>query len=104
MGRITLPRPGQRLEQVFISPLAVPLDRPDLLVQLLCGLGEPAEALGAKMLTLSLDARDPRLPILIGSFRPRLFHTKLYTVTWPDRPRQCDALDGRLLYPEVALL
>ncbi|HEY8666385.1 MAG TPA: hypothetical protein VIL86_06955 [Tepidisphaeraceae bacterium] len=103
-GRVPLPPPHQTIAQAFVSPLAVPLDRPQWLIQLLLLLTASARTLGMTAMTLALDARDPRLPSLLQRFRPHLYRTRLYTVSWPDEPPRVEPPDGRLLYPEVALL
>ncbi len=103
-GRMPLPAAGQPIQLGFVAPLAVPADQPEWLVQLLRLVSASARSAGITAMTVGFDARDPRLAHLVRNFRSRLYRTRLYTVTWQDQPPVTEPLDGRLLYPEVALL
>jgi hypothetical protein len=102
-ARVRLPRPGDVLPMGFVSHVATPPDRPDMLAELTALLTASAQSLGIETLAVGLDARDPRLAILLRRFPGRRYQTRLYTVTWPDQPA-AGKPDGRLLFPEVALL
>ncbi len=97
-----LPPVNSVLKQAFVSHLVAPTDRPDLVRRLLWILAPAARLAGIDVLTLSFDARDPRLAPLVARYRPRLYRTQLFTVTWPGDPDVPP--DGRLVYPEAALL
>lgn len=100
--RLPLPRVGEVVSQAFICPVAIRDGQPDRMSDVLYDLGSKAKADGIRALTWSTDARDPRLPHLRRRFRPRAYHTTLFKVTWPGDPSV--PLDGRLMYPDAALL
>lgn len=95
-----LPAPARPIPQAFISFLA---STPETFLPLLQLLTASARTAGVGYFILTLDARDPRLAILTRSFPCRTYHTRLYSVAWPDAP-PVHAPDDRLLYPEAALL
>jgi hypothetical protein len=102
-ARVRLPKPGGVLPMAFISHVATPLVGPEWLADLTSLLTATAHTLGIEILALALDARDPRLPTMLRRFPGRRYHTRLYTVTWHDQSVP-EEPDGRLLFPEVALL
>lgn len=83
----------------FISHVATPLGQPDVLADLIALLTAGA----AQTLAVALDARGPRLPVMSRRFPGRRDHTRRYTVAWRGDPGS-DEPDGRLLFPEAALL
>jgi hypothetical protein len=85
-----------------VSHLATPADQPEVLTDLLRSLFAPARSKGIEWLTLGFAATDPRLAVVQTHFAAREYRSRLYRVRWPDLPG--DALDARLLCPEVALL
>jgi hypothetical protein len=99
---VPLPRAGSMLSQAFVSHVATPIDRPDLLADLVLLLTASARTMGVRLLTLGLDARDSRLPLIRKRFRPITYSTILYAVHFADMPMT--VLDDRLLYPDIALL
>jgi hypothetical protein len=100
-ARVRLPRPGSVFPMAFVSHVAA--DRPEWIADLTALLTATARTLGVEALALALDARDPRLPAILRRFPGRRYHTRLYTVSWPDQPA-AEEPDGRLFFPEVALL
>jgi hypothetical protein len=102
--RASLPRKRQPIPQGFVSHVALPLELNPLLEPLIQLLMVPARSAGVKMLVIGLDARDPRLPILMRRFRPRLYRTRLYAVIWPGEATSAEVPDGRLFFPEVSSL
>lgn len=103
-GRVRLPRPNVTLSQGFVSHLSVPVDRFDLLQCMLDLLRSAAHRRNIESLAIALDARDPRLRWLGAELHARVYYTRLYVVHWPDAPGVFKLSDGRLMYPEVALL
>ena len=99
--RPRLPAVDEALASAFISHVAgSATELPALIRQLQAA----AFGHGLEYLVLGFDARDPRLAIIRKSFRPRQYVGRLYAVHWEDGAAAAQALDGRLLAPEVALL
>ncbi len=99
---VRLPRPGTVLANAFVTPLITPSGDPNTTSILINGLMNAAQSLGIGSLAIGLDARDPRAGQIIRDFRPHVYRTRLYTVGWSNKIH--DAPDGRLMYPEIALL
>lgn len=102
MGR--LPAIGRPLSQAFVSHLVCPAARPDLLIQLIDRLASRASHANIDMLCIGMDIRDARLKVLQRRYSTRIYRTRLYRVAWEDEGNPHPPLDGRLVYPEVALL
>jgi hypothetical protein len=100
-GRPRLPAVGQPLSMGFVSHLVASDEH--TVEQLIWLLHSAATARGIDYLVLGFDARDARLPHLRKVFRPREYRSRLHCVHWPDEGPPL-GFDGRLLYPEVALL
>ena len=101
MGRLGLPPIGRAISQAFVSHMAC---GPGECVALIDALAGKAHGAGIEMLAIDLDSRDPRLALLRRKFVTRSYQTRLYMVSWPDCPSQLPPPDGRLMYPEIALL
>jgi hypothetical protein len=100
-----LPAIGQPLSHAFVSHVATPPDRPELIEPLIQSLHGSANTLDVDSFTIGFDARDPRLPIVRGAFGGVEYRTQLYLVHWPDGAADADAFDRtRIVAPEVALL
>jgi hypothetical protein len=102
LGEARLPAVGEVLNHAFVSHLAVSPDQPALLVGLLERLMSRASHQNIERLTLGFAANDPRLATVRQRFRGREYHSRLYSVRWPDEPRL--ELESRVCCPEVALL
>jgi hypothetical protein len=104
LGTPQLPPINSALPFALLSPLAVPLEKP----QSLLALVELNLALAArrrlKFLALGLAAGDARLETIRSHFRGREYHTRLYQVKWDDSTAEDIVLDGRPILPEVAWL
>jgi len=104
IGTSRLPAVGDSLSHVYVSPLAVDPDQPELMQHLISLLRTRAEAQSADYLTVGFDARDPRLPHLRRAFHSREYKSRIYVVYWEDGAALARSLDDRLLAPEVATL
>lgn len=99
-----LPAVGEVLRNAYVSHLALNLNKPDLLIQLIAELRGIAAQRKIELLTLGFAANDPKLALLRRNFRGREYHSRLYIVRWPDCGGGAQELDQRVLAPEVALL
>ena len=100
-----LPRVGESLRHAFVSHVATPPERPELIEPLIDALQGSSQARDVDCLTIGFDARDPRLAVVRRAFRGRAYRTQLYVVHWPDGAAAANAIEGRrLVGPEVALL
>jgi hypothetical protein len=102
LRRPGLPAAGAVLAHAAVSHLAVPADRPEKLADLIRSLFPLARSERIEWLTLGFAAADPRRAALRTRFAAREYRSCLYRVRWPELPGE--ALDGRLPFPEVALL
>jgi len=102
LRRPGLPAVSSTLAHAAVSHLASPADQPEVLADLLRSLFPLARSKGIEWLTLGFAASDPRVTALRRCFTAREYRSRLYRVRWPDLPG--DALDDRLLCPEIALL
>jgi hypothetical protein len=99
-----LPPVGSTLAHAYLSPLAVAADHDAALPDFVAANLNAARARHLECLTLGLVATDPRLPHLVKRFRPRLYRSRLYRVTWPDDRPAPLSLGSAPLWPEVAFL
>jgi hypothetical protein len=97
-----LPTAGSTLAHAAVSHLATPANCPEVLAELIHSLIPLARSKGIEWLTLGFAATDPRLAVVRTHFPAREYRSRLNRVRWPDLPG--DALDDRLLCPEIALL
>lgn len=103
-GTPRLPSVGSTLTHAYLSPLALAEDHAVLLPDLVAAMLNIARTRSLEFLTLGLVAADPRLPLLKKRFQPRIYHSRLYRVTWPEDSNAPLPLDAARLCPEVALL
>jgi len=101
-GRVQLPRPGEPLEQVFLSFLALDEKAADAVTDVVREALSIAGRKGAQVATLGLSAESPLAARLRDGLHASIYRTCIETVHWPDRP--APLLDGRPPQPEVALL
>jgi hypothetical protein len=100
-----MPAIGRPVSHAFVSHLATPPARPELIEPLIRSLHGSAHTLKIDSFTVGFDARDPRLPIVRRAFGGLEYRTQLYLVHWPDGTAAADAVDRtRIVAPEVALL
>jgi hypothetical protein len=102
-GGPRLPAIGTTLAHGVVSHLAVPPDQPAALISLVKSLFPIAAAKGLDFLTLGFAAEDPRLATIRSRFKCREYHSRLYSVFWPEMAGAI-TLDHRSPAPEVALL
>ena len=101
-GKIRLPAPGEKIEQVFISFLALSRHAHDLAVEVISEALLHALDKGASVATLGLSNQNPLARTLQTALNPDCYRTCIETVTWPET--DLPELDGRLVQPEVAIL
>lgn len=109
-GHPQFPAIGAVLKHAMVSHLAIGPNQPDALSTLIQGLFPLAREKGIEFLTLGYAVGDPRLETVRANFGCREYRSRLYSVRWPgmgaapaSQPAP-QALDGRLAFPEVALL
>jgi hypothetical protein len=103
-GTPRLPAIGSTLAHAYLSPLALVDDHAAMLPDMIAAMLNVARTRGLEFLTLGLVATDPRMPLLKKRFQPRLYHSRLYRVAWPEDSRASILIDPTRLWPEVALL
>ena len=108
LGRWTglprLPRPGERLRQVYLSLAAIDGDDPDVLIALVrAGLAEAARR-GFDLAIVALADGNPMLPALTRAFKARTYRSRLYLVHWYDGRAAVEGLAPRPLHVEAGLL
>ena len=103
-GLPRLPAPGERLEQIFLSHIAVAGDDEGVFQALVDHARDDAKRRGADILLLGLCDTHPLAPRLRGLRRAKSYRSTLYLIRWPDDPDIADQLDGRPPHPELAVL
>ena len=101
-GRLSLPRPGKQLQQVFLSFLALDIQAGDSVTEIIREALMIARRKSAWVGTLGLSTRNPLASRLRSSLHASIYRTHIETIHWPDCP--APALDGRPPQPEIALL
>jgi hypothetical protein len=94
----SLPRAGDCLDLSYavLPPGASGRD----MIMMLSGLSRTSST---RLLSIGLDARDPRLPVLQAALRPTQYRTRIFHVGWADAGDR-ELPDDRLMYPEIATL
>jgi hypothetical protein len=101
-GKIRLPVPGEKLEQVFISFFALSKRAQSMAVDVISEALLHASKKNAAIGTLGLSDRNPLTSVLQAALHPDSYRTRLETVIWPDANQP--ELDNRPAQPEVAVL
>jgi hypothetical protein len=101
-GRLILPRPGQELQQVFLSFLALDTEADDSATAIIREALMIAGRKGARVGTLGLSTKNPLASRLRDSLHASIYRTRIETIHWPDSA--APMLDGRPPQPEVGLL
>lgn len=101
-GKIRLPAPGEKLEQVFISFFALSQRAQDKAVDVISEALLHASEKNAAIGTLGLSDRNPMIRKLQAALHPDCYRTNIETVTWPEA--DLPELDARPPQPEVAVL
>jgi hypothetical protein len=103
-GLPRLPAPGERLEQIFLSHLAVAGDDEGVFHALVDHARGDAKRRGADLLLLGLCDAHPLAPRLRGLRGAKSYRSTLYLIRWPDEPDIAERVDGRPPHPELAVL
>lgn len=101
-GRITLPRPGNELQQAFLSFLALDTQARDSVDEIVREALTICRRKGARVGTLGLSAANPLAGRLRNCLHASVYRSCIETVHWPDR--SAPVLDGRPPQPEIAFL
>lgn len=95
--RVTLPRPGNAVDQTYLAFLAADAKRAPPLPEL---VADALSLCSTAVLTMGISARAPELRDITARFRPASYTMTVYTVAYGEPPD----LDGRPVQPEVAVL
>ncbi len=98
-----LPPIGGRVAALFAAGMAVAGDDPDIFDTLLDGALAAAAWRGAHVLLVGMMDDDPLTPRVCRR-RHLAFHSRLYTVSWPDAEVALPPPDGRPTYLELGSL
>jgi hypothetical protein len=104
LGTPALPAVGQLLAFAYLSHAAVDDDRDDILAALATAACRHARVAGLDDVAIAFSARNPLLGAISSRFRHRAFVSVLAVANWPDGDERLRSLDGRVPYPEVAVL
>ena len=103
LGAQPLPSPGGQLRAAYASFVCIRDDDPVVFGDLLERVYHLAARRGYAYLLVGLAARDPLLPV--ARRYPHIgYHSRLYTVCWPDGEDLHARLDGRVPYVDIATL
>jgi len=102
-GYPPLPPPGRRLNQGFLSHLAVVPGEEEALPMLVGALLRLARENGLTSVVLGLSEGHPWTPFLAG-LRSLHYRSQLYLVHWPEGRGAAEDLTGQPIQPEVACL
>lgn len=105
LGHPPLPEIGAPIRSASVASLLTdPAVDPRVAVALVESIHAIAGTRGLDYLSVGLPAGDARLAAIRAAFGGREIRSRLYVAFWPDAAAAADALDGRPLGPEVALL
>ncbi len=98
-----LPGAGSHIRSAYASFICIADDDPQVFAVLLDHLYQLALARRYAYLMIGLVERDPLLP-LAQNYAHIAYHSRLYTVCWPDGQNSQALLDSRVPYIEIAAL
>jgi hypothetical protein len=101
-GKLKLPAPNQKIDQVFLSFVAFSESAQQMAVEVVKEGLRLAAQKGALVGTLGLSAQSPLIASLKAALPHESYRTRIETVNWSDADRL--ALDDRPVQPEIALL
>ena len=104
VSRPGLPPAGSRLESAFLSHVAVEPDDADTLVTLVARGCVMAAQRGIDYVMIAFSERHPLTAVIRRSFPCREYVSIIYAVYLDDDAAASADLDGRIAYPEVAIL
>ncbi len=99
-----LPAVGTVVPQAFLSPFACEPGFETAIPPLIEAAFALASPLGAELVTLGLNALDPRLKLIRRRYRPREYQTRLYQVGWAETSSTALLPPGGPYFPEISLL
>jgi hypothetical protein len=97
-----LPGVGATLSNAIVCGLNV--KDPDIAIALLSHLRSLAAQRGISYISLGLSRKDPRLKLILRTFRSRIYHSRIYLLHWPGIGGTAAELDSGLVSPELAFL
>ncbi len=100
----SIPAPGKRIEQAFLTSLAVRDEVPDLAVALVASGLNAAKAIGADVATIGVPVSHPWRAAIQRRFRAIQYETELFIAYWPDASPIVDSLEIAHVFPDVAML
>jgi hypothetical protein len=103
IGRVALPRPGERLRSIYVAFVCIANGEPQTLSALLRELYNLGSSRGFEYLLIGLDANDSLLPIA-RKYSHVLYPSRLYLAEWPDGGHFHEQLDHRAAYVDIATL
>ena len=104
LGGPKLPPIGSTLAHGFLSPLATLQNDHQSLLAIIESSFPIAAQCGLDFITVGFAADDPRLAGVRSRFRCREYVNRLFQIYWKDEDSARIALNGGLVFPEVALL
>jgi hypothetical protein len=103
LGRPPLPRPGEKLKNVYASLISVTNDDIAIFRSLLRELYNLSAARGFRHLLVGMDARDPLLTAT-RDYSHVIYPSQLYLAEWTEGGGLYEQLDGRPAYVEISTL
>lgn len=104
LGRPRLPAPGARLENAFLSHVAVEPDDAETLIALIRYACRHALKRGLVYVMLAFAERNPLTAVIRKCFPSHSYVSMVYVVYWDDGKAAAGELDGRMPHPEMAIL
>jgi hypothetical protein len=96
--RLALPRLNRPLDQTYLAFLATDQISPN---EMVASVADALALCPSEVLTLGLHGSHPALPALRLAFKPALYRTLIYSVSFND---DTPNFDGRPVQPEVSIL
>lgn len=104
LRRPRLPDPGANLESTFLSHVMVQQDDADTLIALIRRACRNARQRGLDYIMIGLAERHPFYSVVRKRFSSHCYRSMAYVVYWDDGRDEAAKLDGRILFPEMAIL
>jgi N-acetylglutamate synthase-like GNAT family acetyltransferase len=102
LGRPLLPKPGRRLESIYLAFFALAPSVESLATEVIREALFIAGTKHARIGLIGLAQNHPLLGRIRSCLRPTVYQTCIETVTWEDTPPP--ELDERAIQPEIAIL
>lgn len=104
LGMPRLPKPGEPLDQIFLSHLAVNDDDPHLFAALIDAALTAAYERKFAVALLGLACRHPLAGITASRYRPREYRSLLHLVHWDDGGGAAETVQRPIPHVEIAML